>query len=337
MSDDMVGSAAPFEFPIHTFTATFDDTTVHLTAVLVDGEPWFHGRAVAAQLGFKYLDKILHSHVDADDKAYLEDSKLPTGVAAAQYPHKDDLHISEDGLAALIADSKAPYKREYKHWFRKVVLPKLAQCAQATPAEHEAVSQSDMRSTTEPMPATEPVLALEPAQVDWERHRQKLEALAAARSLAKEFGMPLGESHRRAVSDAINEVVLPAGHEQKDMIGAADFLRRKGHTPEETFRLATEFGKALKHAWMSIHHREPVTNAQEFEAATNDVRMYHVLHDGPFLEAVYTMFTTRSLYISNCAGHEQAKTQMKVSVETALQNARGFAKSAQRANNSRCR
>jgi len=276
---------------LHTFTANFDDTTVQLTAVLLDGEPWFNGRALVAQLGFKHLDKVIQNRVAEEDVNYIE----------------EEPYVSEYGLSSILMISRVPYKKAFRHWVVKVVLPKLAQDAQI-PDEQE-----------------ESVLALEPAQVDWERHKQKLEALSAARALAQATGIPLGESHRRAMNDAINEVVLPAGHEQKDMIGAADFLRRKGHTPEETSKLATEFGKALKHACVFLQRDEPVTNTQAFTTATSDVRMYHALDDGLFLEEVYARFATRPLYASNCAGHEQAKTLMKAQVTAALQNARGFA------------
>jgi len=307
-------SAFRSELHLHTFTANFDDTTVHLTAVLRDGEPWFHGRTLATQLGFKYLDVILRNNVDEEDKDILE----------------NDLYVSEDGVDSLLRISKVPYKKAFSHWVWKAVLPKLAQYAQA--AEHEEASAA-APSATAPLPsssqsdtATEPESpppAIEPAHVDWERHKQKLEALAAARALAQATGMTLGEAHRRAMNDAINEVVLPAGHEQKDMISAAEFLRRKGHTPEETFKLATEFGKALKRAWLCIRREEPVTNMQEF-----DVRMYHALDDGQLLEEVYAKFATRSLYVSHCAGYEQARTQMRAQVAAALQNARCFARPA---------
>jgi len=309
-------SAFRSELHLHTFTANFDDTTVQLIAVLRDGEPWLHGRTLATQLGFKYLDVILRNNVDEEDKDILE----------------NDLYVSEDGVDSLLRISKVPYKKAFSHWVWKAVLPKLAQYAQA--AEHEEASAA-APSATAPLPsssqsdtATEPESpppAIEPAHVDWERHKQKLEALAAARALAQATGMTLGEAHRRAMNDAINEVVLPAGHEQKDMISAAEFLRRKGHTPEETLKLATEFGKALKHACMFLRRDEPVTNTQTFTTATSDVRMYHALDDGLFLEEVYAKFATRSLYVSNCAGYEQARTQMRAQVAAALQNARGFA------------
>jgi len=276
---------------LHTFTANFDDTAVQLTAVLLDDEPWFNGRALVAQLGFKHLDKVIHNQVAEGDVTYIE----------------EEPYVSEYGLSSILMISKVPYKKAFRHWVVKVVLPKLAQDAQILDEQEESA------------------LALEPAQVDWERHRQKLEALAAARALAQATGITLGESHRRAMNDAINEVVLPAGHEQKDMIGAAEFLRRKGHTPEETLKLATEFGKALKHACMFLRRDEPVTNTQTFTTATSDVRMYHALDDGLFLEEVYAKFATRSLYVSNCAGYEQARTQMRGQVAAALQNARGFA------------
>ena len=86
---------------------------------------------------------------------------------------------------------------------------------------------------------------------------------------------------------------------------------------------------------MFLRRDEPATNTQDFEAATGEVRMHHALEDGLFLEEVYAKFATRSLFVTNCAGYEQARARMKAWVATALQNARGFARPTQRAGNRR--
>ena len=314
------------ELHLHTFSASFEDTTVHLTAVLRDDEPWFQGRDLVAQLGFKQgfkqLDKVIQSRVTGEDVIYIDERP----------------YVSEDGLYTLLWDSKVSYKNLFRSWVVKIVLPKLRQqmfLAEREEATAAAPRASHNDTTTEGESAPESPPTIEPPQVDWERHKARLEALMAARAFALASGVPIGEAHQRVFSEAINEVVLPAGHDQKDMIGAAEFLRRKGHSPEENFKLATEFGKALKHAYIAIYLKEPISNAEEFEAATNDVRRYHALENGLFLEEVYAKFATRSLYITNCAGYEQARTQMKAQVAAVLQNARGFARPAERAGNRR--
>ena len=78
-------------------------------------------------------------------------------------------------------------------------------------------------------------------------------------------GVPTGEGLQKAIADGVNSVMLPAGRQQGDMMDAADYLRRRGHTEDHINHIAGEFGKALKAAWEQLRGEDVVTNAAEFE------------------------------------------------------------------------
>lgn len=85
--------------------------------VLIEGEPWFVGRDVAAALGYVNAPKAVREHVDDEDKGVTEmgtpGGKQKIGV------------INESGLYALIMSSKIPAAKEFKHWVTHEVIPSI--------------------------------------------------------------------------------------------------------------------------------------------------------------------------------------------------------------------
>jgi hypothetical protein len=161
----------------------------------------------------------------------------------------------------------------------------------------------------------------------WDERRAKTEAIIATYKLAKDAGIEIGEAHRKAASDIINEIVLPPGKTQEEMVDAAGILKRKGHAPLEISRMSSEFGRALKTA--ASHMRKgdgAITNMQLFGAGANDVCMYNRLDDALLIDVVYDKFKERSLYTTACCeGNPRAECSRAVS--DALRSARGFAQS----------
>ena len=148
------------------------------------------------------------------------------------------MYISESGLYSLIMSSKLPHAKAFKRWVLKEVLPTIRRTGGYTATQPAAEE------------ANEPT-ALTDAQ-QWDARRALLDALSASHSLAQVAGIQLGDGHRKAIENAINEVLLPLGQQQSHMIDAAEFLKRKGHSPPEVARLASEFGRALKRARASL-------------------------------------------------------------------------------------
>ena len=57
---------------LQTFHTEFDEHEVSLTALLVDGKPWFKGVEAAAALGYKKPRNAVNAHVDNEEKNALE-------------------------------------------------------------------------------------------------------------------------------------------------------------------------------------------------------------------------------------------------------------------------
>lgn len=92
--------------------------------IVIDDEPWFVGKDVAAALGYADLKHAVRDHVDNDDKKmggqntppYIEDS-----MGRKQYP----VFINESGLYSLVLSSKLPTAKKFKHWVTNEVLPSI--------------------------------------------------------------------------------------------------------------------------------------------------------------------------------------------------------------------
>ena len=106
---------------LHTFHTDFGDHKATLTAILVDGVPWFRGIEAAASIGHKDPRRAIHTHVGDEDKYDLSTGLLTKSSKIT------NLHISERGLCSLILSSKLPHAKVFKNWVLKDVLPTIRQ------------------------------------------------------------------------------------------------------------------------------------------------------------------------------------------------------------------
>ena len=214
--------------------------------------------------------------------------------------------INESGLYSLIMSSRLPYAKAFKRWVLKEVLPSIRRTG----------------SYTQPT-IGQPPPAIQTEAQQWDARRAYLDSLCSSVAFAKVVGIHLGEAHMRVFRDAINEVLLPIGDKQRDMVDAAEILRRRGHGPPEIARLAGELGRALKTAWERTNGGDVVTNRMEFGGGSNDVRLYHVHRDAAFIDAVLRVFEERELYKRVCAERRGSQLVLAQSVEEALRDGRG--------------
>jgi hypothetical protein len=70
-----------------------------------------------------------------------------------------------------------------------------------------------------------------------------------------------------------------------------EFLREKGHTEFELFRLIGEFGKAVKRRYAEVHGHEPLQRLGDAGGRARPVYAY-VDDDLPLIEDVYASMTT---------------------------------------------
>lgn len=83
--------------------------------IIIDGEPWFAGRDVAASLGYKDTSDALKKHVAEEDK--LTRCFTDSGQNRQMYV------INESGLYSLIFGSKLESAQKFKHWVTSEILP----------------------------------------------------------------------------------------------------------------------------------------------------------------------------------------------------------------------
>lgn len=85
--------------------------------IIIDGEPWFAGKDVAASLGYKDTSDALKKHVVEEDK--LTRCFTDSGQNRQMYV------INESGLYSLIFGSKLESAQKFKHWVTSEILPSI--------------------------------------------------------------------------------------------------------------------------------------------------------------------------------------------------------------------
>lgn len=87
---------------------------------VIDGEPWFVGKDIAAALGYgagKSLANAVANHVDDEDKGVTE-MMTPGGKQMMTV-------INESGVYSLVFGSKLPSAKAFKHWITHEVIPAI--------------------------------------------------------------------------------------------------------------------------------------------------------------------------------------------------------------------
>ncbi len=94
-----------------------NDEFGQIRAILINGDPWFVGKDVAAALGYEKARNAIASHVDDEDA-------LKWGVLT-QGGKQEMTIINESGLYSLIFGSRLESAKRFKHWVTSEVLPAI--------------------------------------------------------------------------------------------------------------------------------------------------------------------------------------------------------------------
>ena len=89
-----------------------------IRTIVIDDEPWFVGKDVAAALGYTNSRKALADHVDEEDKNTVANRDGIQG-------NPNMTAINESGVYALVFGSKLPTARAFKRWVTHEVLPAI--------------------------------------------------------------------------------------------------------------------------------------------------------------------------------------------------------------------
>lgn len=90
--------------------------------VVIDEEPWFVGKDVAAALGYVRPTDAARNNTDSEDKGVSEIA-TPSGIQKM-------LIVNESGLYSLIFGSKLESAKKFKKWVTKEVLPTIRKTGQ---------------------------------------------------------------------------------------------------------------------------------------------------------------------------------------------------------------
>lgn len=87
--------------------------------MLINGEPYFVGKDITDNLGYRNGSRDIERHVDAEDRA---EAMVHDGSQ-----HRNMIIINESGLYSLILGSKLPSAKRFKRWVTSEVLPSIRQ------------------------------------------------------------------------------------------------------------------------------------------------------------------------------------------------------------------
>jgi anti-repressor protein len=87
-------------------------------STMINNEPYFGGKDVAAILGYAKPLNALTMHVDKDDS-------LKQGLIDSMGRMQETILINESGLYSLILSSKLPSAKRFKRWVTGEVLPSI--------------------------------------------------------------------------------------------------------------------------------------------------------------------------------------------------------------------
>lgn len=92
-----------------------------IRVMLIDDDPWFVGKDIAAALGYVNTKDALAKHVDEQDKRQGDGVAFCDPMGREQHP----TIINESGLYSLIFSSKPESAQRFKHWVTHEVLPSI--------------------------------------------------------------------------------------------------------------------------------------------------------------------------------------------------------------------
>ena len=161
---------------------------------------------------------------------------------------------------------------------------------------------------------------------DAEAKRAHLQNVELAMQVGQAQGFGNNWRYQELARAAVNAAMLPPGESPDGTLDAAEYLKLRGHTPEQIGRMSPEFGKALKAARLKVRGEPAPTATQDYGSdgrIEREVYQYARQADREFLAAVYDEFKE-----NHCTYRKvmQPDTAMRGQVRAALEGGRGMPK-----------
>lgn len=108
-----------------------------IRTVMIEYEPWWVGRDVAAALEYKNGSRDVNRHVDSEDRQIYRNG-------TSEINNRGVTIINESGLYSLILSSKLPSAKKFKRWITSEVLPELRRSGKYEIQKSEPIEQRQL-------------------------------------------------------------------------------------------------------------------------------------------------------------------------------------------------
>ena len=126
---------------IQCFNHTLHNRDISVSAVMVNGEPWFRAKDVAAALGYANPRQAIRHNVDERDRSQLKDLMVLKFSTTSEYHEGTQVFISESGLYSMILGSQKPEAKTMHRWVTYEVLPSIRNIGQYSLTSHPELTK----------------------------------------------------------------------------------------------------------------------------------------------------------------------------------------------------
>ena len=205
--------------------------------VVLDGEPWFVGKDVAAALGYSNASKALNDHVDEEDKL--------NNVSLSSLGQRGGWLVNESGVYSLVFSSKLPTAKAFKRWVTSEVLPSIRKTGGYHKPDAAQAKRADAMDRDSRTRAAKLLLKIA-ERVEIPEYKAVCQA-KAAEMVAGEMVIPLPVVDRRTYS--AKEIGARLGISANRVGKLANLYRLKTPTYGKLFYSKSEYSPKQVETW----------------------------------------------------------------------------------------
>ena len=209
-----------------------------IRTVVLDGEPWFVGKDVAAALGYTNSRKALADHVDEEDKNTVT---IRDGIQG----NPNMTIINESGVYSLVFSSKLPTAKAFKRWVTSEVLPSIRRTGSYHKPDAAQAKRADAMDRDSRTRAAKLLLKIA-ERVEIPEYKAVCQA-KAAEMVAGEMVIPLPVVDRRTYS--AKEIGTRLGISANRVGKLANLYRLKTPTYGKLFYSKSEYSPKQVETW----------------------------------------------------------------------------------------
>ena len=217
-----------------------------IRTVVLDGEPWFVGKDVAAALGYSNASKALNDHVDEEDKL--------NNVSLSSLGQRGGWLVNESGVYSLVFSSKLPTAKAFKRWVTSEVLPSIRKTGGYHKPDAAQAKRADAMDRDSRTRAAKLLLKIA-ERVEIPEYKAVCQA-KAAEMVAGEMVIPLPVVERRTYS--AKEIGARLGISANRVGKLANLYRLKTPTYGKLFYSKSEYSPKQVETWRYYAEVVPV-------------------------------------------------------------------------------